>query len=372
MLTRRHFLTQAAWGVLAGIVPLRPPFAHAGIICPDFGQIRMGVIADLHTTRQGRDGLLMSAHSLRCLKKSVAALNRHQELDLVIVAGDLLFDGEWENAQLVKEDLDRLHAPYFVVPGNHDYGPLQVKRRRSGYSYMNIAEFADFFQGHGFKDSRNRYWAHTIRPGVRLIGLDSCLPDEDTRGGRISEAQLKWLNHQLCSYPNTLHIIVLHHNVIRWSANEQRGGPATWYCIDNDLELRNLLSQHKKTATIVLSGHRHIGLHTRCMNGVCYFTLPSINSYPLSYTLFTLSRQEVAWETSKVSVCRDVHQQAKENLLKACQAGGEWLPGDTGCGQDLLDFYEHSAMQSGKYLLNCKHSHASHLRSGLFARMGIR
>ncbi len=351
MLTRRHFLTGAAWGLLSGAFSFHSPQALARIICPDFGQLRFGVIADLHTTVQGKDSLLMSAHSLRCLKESIAALNRHPDLDLVIVAGDLLYDGEWENAAVVKKNLDRLQAPYFVVPGNHDYVPKNKQRRRSGYSYMTIDEFVTFFQGHGIDSSDRRYWAHTVRPGVRLIGLDSCLPQEDTRGGRVSARQLKWLNHQLCCYPNTLHIIILHHNVIRWSSNEQRGRPAEWYCIDNDLELRNLLTRHTKTATIVISGHRHIGLHSRRINGVSYFTMPSINSYPMSYTLFSLSRQAVSWESIPVAICRDIHKKAKENLLGACEIGGQWLPGGTGCGSELLDFYENIAGRNGNYSL---------------------
>ncbi len=345
--TRRRFITALTAGIVSGTFFPWQEDAIAKTICPDFGCLRIGVIADLHMTIRGKDSLLMSSHSMRCLKKTIAALNRQTDLDLVVVAGDLLYDGEWENAIIVKENLDQLHAPYFVVAGNHDYVPVVAKRRRPDFSYLTISEFAELFQGHGFNQNGDLYWAQTIRPGLRLIGLHSCLPEKNTRGGRIPAGQLSWLQHQLSRYPNTLHVIVMHHNLIRWTSFEQHGAPAEWYCIDNDREVRDLLARHKKTASVVFSGHRHIGLRCRKVSGVQYFSLPSINSYPMRYGLFTLTSQGISWESPAVSINPDVQQQAKENLLIACETGGSWLPGDIECGQNLLDFYENMPMRSG-------------------------
>ena len=39
-----------------------------------------------------------------------------------------------------------------------------------------------------------------------------------------------------------MNLIVIHHNLIRWTADELVGGPKQWFCIDNEKEVRELLA----------------------------------------------------------------------------------------------------------------------------------
>ena len=83
----------------------------------------------------------MSGISSECVKRTVADLNGEKELAFVMVTGDLLQDGEVENAQEIKKYLDQLTVPYYVLSGNHDYIPADPKKRREGFTYMTSEEF---------------------------------------------------------------------------------------------------------------------------------------------------------------------------------------------------------------------------------------
>ena len=222
--------------------------------------------------------------------------------------------GLLENARLVRDVLNQLSIPYYVVAGNHDYRPANQKHLRKGFHYLSIEEFIQFFKGHGYIDMQ-RYYARSLAPGLRLIGLDACLPGIDKWGGILPEEQLHWLDRELTDHAEALHLIFMHHNVVRWSEEETVGGPKEFFCIDNDIAVRKLLAKHARTAPVVISGHRHAGLRHKEIAGVNYFLVPSINSHPMRYAVFTLTPQSIAWKTPMASVAEPVHLEARENLL---------------------------------------------------------
>lgn len=314
-----------------------------------FGQIRFGVIADPHLDIRGKNGMKMSQDSLSCVQETVQDLNQEKDLAFVLVAGDLLLDGEWENAEALKKELDTLSMPYFVVAGNHDFVPQDPAKRREGFSYMTIEEFVTYFQGHGYDQSGKRYYAREIVPGLRLIGLDACLPMEKNKwGGVLPQEQLTWLDQELSEHSDALNLIVMHHNFIRWTADELPGGPKQWFCIDNDQEARAVLSKHAPAAPVVLSGHRHIGLNQKEINGVNYFIMPSINSHPMRYTLFTISNKHVSWRTPMVDVSESKHLEAKSNLLQATWwRASQFQEDSTFNNAKVLGLYENNDMTLG-------------------------
>jgi len=313
-----------------------------------FKPIRFAVISDPHLDIKGKNGVKMSAVSVECLRETIKDINQEPELAFVLVAGDLLQDGEWENALVAKNLLDQLLMPYYIICGNHDFKPIPEKQR-DGFHYMSVEEFGKFFNGHGFDNTGKRYYAQQILPGLRLIGLDSCLPNEPEKwGGILPEEQLTWLDKQLTNHANELNLIFIHHSIIRWSTSELLGGPKQWFCIDNDDEVKNLLSNHAQAIPMVINGHRHIGLNLKEVNGVNYFTLPSTNSHPLRYSVFTLSNQSVAWKTPMVTIAETVHWRARQNLLnnkywRQTQFKARNVVNDSA----VLQFYENNQMMFG-------------------------
>jgi len=55
------------------------------------------------------------------LDKAIASINLKQEIDFVIVNGDISEHGYLKEFELIHEEMKELNAPYLTVIGNHDY-----------------------------------------------------------------------------------------------------------------------------------------------------------------------------------------------------------------------------------------------------------
>lgn len=308
----------------------------------EFDSVRFGIMADLHLDTKTENGMKMSAHSTACLKHTVDDLNREKDLNFVIVLGDLLLDGELENAKIVRENLKRLKMPAYVICGNHDFAPADESKRRVGFHYLKIDQFVEYFRDFGYGEEQRRYYAREILPGLRVIGLDACLPEAKTDwGGILPKAQLQWLDRQLSENADALNVIFMHHNFVRWGDDELPGGEKEDFCIDNDREVRRLLAKHR--VPVVFSGHRHIGLNVKTEKDVNYFTVPSINSYPMRYSVFDITLEKINWKTPMVSLPAPVHVEARKNLLAAdWWRNSQYRQPSVENDKKVLDFYENN------------------------------
>ena len=351
ILNRRNFLKFGGAALVTGSLNLVPGFkAFAAPAPTDFGSIRFAVISDPHVDIKGENGMKMSAFSLECVKNTVAALNLDDEIKFVQVNGDLLQDGEWENARAVKAELDRLKAPYTVVAGNHDFRPADTKKHREGFTYLTIEEFAKFFKGHGYTASGSRYWAQEVAPGLRIVGLDANLPLEVKKwGGVMDDKQVAWLDKQLSDNQDSMHIVFIHHNLVSWSADELEGGPKEWFCVDNAAQVRGVLAKHAAVAPMVIAGHRHIGFNIKELGGVNYVASPSVNSHPMRYTVYDVSRTGFAWQTPAVPVATAVHLEARENLLNATWwRASQFAERNSINDMEVLALYENNGLRMGQ------------------------
>lgn len=350
-LSRRGFLkfgSMAAAGGMLQLVPCSKSFAAPAPT--DFGSVRFAVISDPHVDIKGKNGMKMSASSLECVEKSVTALNMDKQLSFVMVCGDLLLDGERENAAAIKTELDKLKAPYMVVAGNHDFVPADPKKHRAGFSYMPIEGFVKHFKGHGYDASGKRYYSREIVPGLRVVGLDANLPlDPKKWGGVMPAEQLRWLDKELTAHKDSMHIVFIHHNLLSWSADELPGGPKQWFCVDNAAEVREVFSRHAAMAPMVISGHRHIALNVKELGGVNYIASPSVNSHPMRYTVYDVNRTGFSWQTPAVAVDTATHLQARENLLNATWwRASQFAERNSFTDMEVLALYENNGMRMGQ------------------------
>lgn len=353
-LTRRQFIHKSGLSLLgAAVVMNSGSKVFASAVTTPFEAMRFAVISDPHVDIHGVDKMKMSAHSVECLRRTVADLNKEEDLSFVMVNGDLLLDGERENAEVVRDALGELKVKSLVVSGNHDYAPANLTKRREGFSYLTAVEFREFFADFGYGDSGTRYYARQVVPGVRMLALDACLPGAQKKwGGLLSAEQLGWLDGQLASHADQVNLIFMHHNFIPWSVDELKGGPKQWFCIDNAVEVRAVLEKNSKSNPIAMSGHRHIGLRERDLNGVHYFALPSLNSHPMRYSVFTLSNEKVSWKTPMVAVDEATHLQARESLLQATWWRDErYRRKSSHNDMEVLRFYENNSEVIGSHPL---------------------
>lgn len=126
------------------------------------------------------------------LERVVAAIPAlPNPLDAVLVTGDLTDDGSEEHYRRARELLERLDAPLYVLPGNHDdRGNLRAA-----------------FDLPGDGDEPVNYTAEV--GALRLVCFDSNVSGQDA--GSYDQERLEWLDATLREQPEAPTLLALHH-----------------------------------------------------------------------------------------------------------------------------------------------------------------
>lgn len=196
-------------------------------------------ITDTHIRRKGK----LLHHMVNPGKRLRRAVERLNELDprpdVVLATGDLTESGKRKEYKRLRELLEPLRMPLYVIPGNHDrrevmreafadqwylpaYGPLQ---------YV-IEEFP-----------------------MRLIGLDTTVDGE--AGGTLDAERLEWLDAKLALAPVRPTLIFMHHPPFRTGikALDALG-------FRGAAELGAILERHRQIERVVC-GHIHRAIEMR-------------------------------------------------------------------------------------------------------------
>ncbi|MEW6058928.1 MAG: metallophosphoesterase [Actinomycetota bacterium] len=147
--------------------------------------------------------------------------------DVVVCTGDLTNEGYRQEYKNWVAYAERLNAPTYTVPGNHD-------ARNVGY--LHFEELI------GPRD-----WSVDVK-GVRIVGADSSEPDLNE--GQIGRERYPWLREQF-SVQAALRVFALHHHVIPVPGT---GRERSTVADAGDL-LEELIGAGVQ---IVLSGHKHV------------------------------------------------------------------------------------------------------------------
>ncbi len=295
-----------------------------------FEKAKFAVITDPHMELYGKDGMRMGAASGKLVENTVKELYTIKDLNFVVVTGDLTLDGEPWNLDLMKSYLDELKVPYYVISGNHDFAPpKQAKPENPPHVGVNRGAFTWTFQGHGF-NGPDAWWSLDPMPGLHIIGLDS---NEITHwGGHLPKAELKFLEKDLSENQNKVNVVFCHHNFVPWHKDDEFGGKFDKFQIDNGAEARAIFEKYVPSVQLVLTGHRHIGLRHKEINGVNYIVNPPTISYPNQYTIYTLTPDSISYETKWSPVEKEVIDTAKANLLG--KPGNWWRGSDAPVGPE--------------------------------------
>jgi 3',5'-cyclic AMP phosphodiesterase CpdA len=150
---------------------------------------------------------------------------------LILITGDLTFEGTLPEYEYVKEKVEEFESPTMLIPGNHD-------SRHLGYIL-----FSEFF-------GRLEFYEEVENIGI--LGLDSTQPDKDE--GHIGREKYQWIEDNL--QRDRFDIIGLHHHIVPVpnSGREQNiindAGGVLDLVIKNDVPL-------------ILMGHRHVPFAVR-------------------------------------------------------------------------------------------------------------
>jgi 3',5'-cyclic AMP phosphodiesterase CpdA len=247
---------------------------------------RFAVLSDLHvalpeTIWQNPARVHMVEVGIPALEVALDRIS-HEEIDFLLVPGDLTQHGEAANHAWIAERFAQLPYPVYVIPGNHDI-PVLVANEQS----IAPEAFPGFYQMFGYENPNRLYYTHEILPGVRLIGLNSNTFDVNGKQiGRMDDEQMEWLRQTLAQSQEAgdeLVMVMIHHNVLEHLPNQSTQGMGQRYMLENADELLALLRSYH--VNMVFTGHLHIQ-DVAYKDGIYDITTGSLISYPHPYRIF--------------------------------------------------------------------------------------
>jgi predicted phosphodiesterase len=213
----------------------------------------------------------MLAESTEIMEKMVEELIKVDNLDFVIIPGDLTKDGEKVSHEKMASLLKKLNdygIATYVVPGNHDINnPHAVSF--NGSTTTKVAsvtpeEFAKIHKNSGFsnaiyKDSNSLSYVAEVADNVWLFAIDSCKYDNNDTypetSGEISSVTLSWILEKLAVAKSKGKLVMgmMHHGIIAHFA----GQPVLFgeYVLDEYSTVGAALAN--AGMNIVFTGHFH-------------------------------------------------------------------------------------------------------------------
>lgn len=205
--------------------------------------LRIAQITDTHLHADPK-GRLLGLDTRHCLQE-VIELARKRSPDLVVASGDLTHDGSEQAYALVQDCFDRIQAPIYCLPGNHDEALI-------------------------LKDCMSNHYYHSHNSlqinGWQLIFLDSTLTGSE--GGHLSNETLEHLAAALQQASNSPTLIWLHHQPVNIGSH--------WLdsmAVDNPEAFFTLVDRHPQVRGIIW-GHVH-QVFEKQRNGVQLLATPS-------------------------------------------------------------------------------------------------
>lgn len=234
--------------------------------------------------------------------------------DLLIVSGDLTFDGEKKSHLELANKLNRMTENGIqvnVIPGNHDVNVYSARGFTHDSTYrvdsVTAEEFEDIYSGHGYSDSISRdshslSYVTELTENTWVIMLDSNKYREHNQhrksvpSGVIQDETLKWLEFVLgkSAEHQVKPIVVAHHNFLNHHNRTSSG-----FTLDNDREVINLLNEYD--VTLALSGHIHLQ-HIAKEGDFYDIASGSLSVYPNYFGELTINQEEnrLTYETKRL------------------------------------------------------------------------
>jgi Icc protein len=204
-------------------------------------------LTDLHVRPRGLASNRVSETNMFTERACRVVASLTPRPDVVIITGDLTECGlEAEYANL-KAILDRTilgltpAMPVFVIPGNHD----RRDNLRRGLAHLpGVVSDPDYVQ-----------YAVDEYP-VRLVMLDTLVPGESH--GRLSAAQLDWLDRTLAAQPSKPTLVGMHHPPFVTGLPHMDK-----IALLNHEAFRGVIARHRQVMRIVC-GHHHRPITGQC------------------------------------------------------------------------------------------------------------
>lgn len=232
--------------------------------------------------------------------------------DLVVLTGDLSFNGEKGSHQKLAQKLEQLREKNIqvaVIPGNHDIDNIYTK----GYGQddyfdvdnINAKDFQDIYQNLGYhlatsKHDESLSYRIDLNPDFALLMIDSNAHEqtEMTLGasGFFTDSTMQWLEKQLqdIQKDGKTPLVAMHHNLAIHNELLNNG-----YTINDHEKIAKLFSQYH--VPFVLSGHIHCQ-NIKTIQGIYDIASSSLLDAPLQYGIIELNQDQMNYHTQSLSI----------------------------------------------------------------------
>lgn len=219
-----------------------------------------------------------SASALEDLRRSVDELAATPNIAFVIASGDLTEAGDRHCLELVKNELDRLPMPYYVVSGNHE----------TTWSESGCTAFDKVFGSNRFAFSFDQCFFIGFNSGPFLKMMD----------GHVSPQDISWMRAKLDSVsaksPDKKIIVCTHYPL-------QEGDVDNWFDVTDVLRRYNV--------QCVIGGHYHRNLlysadgipdvlarsNLRAKDSVGGYTIVSVGPDSIRWQEKVIDKEPVQW-----------------------------------------------------------------------------
>ena len=287
---------------------------HKIMIISDIHLLAPSLHDDGEASRQLAAGdMKLVLHSDLIMQSMVDEILKEQPA-LLIITGDLTFNGEAQSHHQLASHLKRLHqngVRTLVIPGNHDvnnpHSRSFLAAEAQPVATVSAGEFASIYHDYGYDNASERdpaslsYICEPI-PGLVMLAIDSNRYDENRsiargdslnayfNGGRVKDATLEWIKNsstlkQARSRGKKV-MAMMHHHLLEHIDGEARMLPN--YIVSNRDAVVAALEQ--SGVHVVFTGHLHI-TDAAAGNSITDVATGSASTYPLPMRTITLNEK---------------------------------------------------------------------------------
>ena len=276
-------------------------------------------LSDVHFLANGTNTTFkMLGESPRLLDDAISQINEQNDVDFVMITGDLIDKGFEKELSAVLPHLENIVYPWYFAFGNHD-------RCVGGYLDTNLFISMLKKANPNYKFDKS-YYAFSPKKGYRVIVLDNIITDEITSQGYIGEEQYNWLKSELDKYSKDTILIFMHVPLIE-------PFPSPNHKLRNATKIMTLIENYKNPIG-VFQGHYHATKIVQHEN-VLYVNTPALVSYPNAFRMVNVTnfKDRVTFEFSWFETREKMIQKMAKLLVLAA-------PIYTGEQKDQSSIYE--------------------------------
>ena len=184
-----------------------------------FGQkdstFHFALLTDLHITK--------GSTATEDLQRAVDQINASDDIEFVLVTGDVTEEGDRESLQKAKDILDLLKVKYYTIPGNHE----------TTWSESGVTDFGAIFGSEHFQFEYK---------GFLFLGFNTG-PLMRMSDGHVAPQDIRWLQEELKKAGKTQQVILVTHYPLL------QGDVDNWYELTDAVRPYNIRA--------FLGGHYH-------------------------------------------------------------------------------------------------------------------